>query len=605
MTDRVTGPSSGPPATPRHRQAIPWHRGMRVQVALGVSVLVALSLGAALLATTRVVTRRSMSLASENMEAARSAFYHLADSRAEFAAAQTRLITALPVFRAYMTDSRLASDAATLGAMADHYRLQLEAQFCILTDRTGLWTASPGWAAGQIPPAAMRSTIDGAVKGGARHDIVSIDNKLFLIVSEPARFAEEILGTLTVGYELNDAVAQELAEVTHCEVNLVAGDYVSGSSLDPTKRALLGARLAGRHFENHRGVSVAVERLSNVEYVTGVYPLFRDRAPDGRGGLILLQDWRPTQLFLDELRGDFLRGGLVIFAFALGGGFIFSERVTRPLKDIAEAAGEMADGNWAHQVPIRGSAEATTMATAFNAMGTNLCHWYEEAKDKSERLLVSYERFRSVTESARDAIVSADDRGAITFWNRSAGTIFGYSEAEALGGAFTRLIAEPHRQGYLDLVTVLGSGTDRSTPGWTIELTAVRKDGSEFPAEFSLSAWQSGEATSLTAVARDITARKRAEAQARRHDQEVQSQRLKTFRATMTTVHDIVNNFLASMQLIRLEAEGRLSEETLTLFDRLIQEAATELKVLGDLQTIREKEMVIGRGIEYQSSQTS
>ena len=69
---------------------------MRAQVALGVSVLVALSLGAALLATTRVVTRRSLSLASENLEAARSAFYHLADSRAEFAAAQTRLIRRSP-----------------------------------------------------------------------------------------------------------------------------------------------------------------------------------------------------------------------------------------------------------------------------------------------------------------------------------------------------------------------------------------------------------------------------------------------------------------------------------------------------------------------------
>ena len=165
------------------------------------------------------------------------------------------------------------------------------------------------------------------------------------------------------------------------------------------------------------------------------------------------------------------------------------------------------------------------------------------------------------------------------------------------------MIADPHRQDYLHAVTVLGSGTDRSALGRTIELTAVRKDGSEFPAEFSLSAWQSGEARSVTAVARDITERKQAEAQARRHDQEVQLQRLKTFRATMTTVHDIVNNFLANMQLIRLEAEGRLSDETLTLFDRLIQDTATELKVLGDLQTIREKEMVIGRGIEYQSSQ--
>ena len=84
----------------------------------------------------------------------------------------------------------------------------------------------------------------------------------------------------------------------------------------------------------------------------------------------------------------------------------------------------------------------------------------------------------------------------------------------------------------------------------------------------------------------------------------MEGQRLKIFRATMTTVQDIVNNFLSNMMLIRLEAEDRLSEETLALFDQLIQDAATELKLLGDLETIREKEMAIGTGIEYPRPQT-
>jgi hypothetical protein len=67
----------------------------------------------------------------------------------------------------------------------------------------------------------------------------------------------------------------------------------------------------------------------------------------------------------------------------------------------------------------------------------------------------------------------------------------------------------------------------------------------------------------------------------------------------MTTVHDIVNNFLGSMQLIRMEAEGRLSEETLTLFDQLILETASDLKVLGNLEVVRETAMVVGAGIEF------
>ena len=115
----------------------------------------------------------------------------------------------------------------------------------------------------------------------------------------------------------------------------------------------------------------------------------------------------------------------------------------------------------------------------------------------------------------------------------------------------------------------------------------------------------------------DVTERKRTEAELarvlaaqqaemllQRHNAEVEGQRLKIFRATMTTVQDIVNNFLSNMQLIRLEAEDHLSEETLALFDQLIQDAATELKLLGDLETIREKQMAIGTGIEYPRPQT-
>ncbi len=87
-----------------------------------------------------------------------------------------------------------------------------------------------------------------------------------------------------------------------------------------------------------------------------------------------------------------------------------------------------------------------------------------------------------------------------------------------------------------------------------------------------------------------------------RHHSEVEAQRLRVFRATMTTVHDLVNNFLANMQLIRLEAEDRLPQETLDLFDQLIQDNAAELRLLGELQVVREKEMAVGTGIEYRTA---
>ena len=76
--------------------------------------------------------------------------------------------------------------------------------------------------------------------GRSAYDIVPFEQSLYLIVSEPAMFADEVLGTITAGYKLDDRVASELARVTHCEVNLVcAGNRLCASSLPPALRAEL------------------------------------------------------------------------------------------------------------------------------------------------------------------------------------------------------------------------------------------------------------------------------------------------------------------------------------------------------------------------------
>lgn len=114
-----------------------------------------------------------------------------------------------------------------------------------------------------------------------------------------------------------------------------------------------------------------------------------------------------------------------------------------------------------------------------------------------ESLENSEERLRSVVETATDAIITADSGGNVVFWNRGAEGIFGYSAEEIVGKPLTVIMPtefhEAHREG---LARVVSSGEGKLL-GKTVEMTGLRKDGTEFPVELSLARWRTGEDVSL------------------------------------------------------------------------------------------------------------
>jgi signal transduction histidine kinase/CheY-like chemotaxis protein len=366
-------------------ERLPWHRRLEARVIGSVIVLVALSLAAILLATTRVVTARSLDRMAADLNAAQMAFHRLVSERAEFASAQSALVTALPVFRAHLTDTRLAQDVATVEAMADHYRQQLKATFAIVGDRDGRWIATSGWRAGAGPSSDVSAVVEQATAGQPARRFVATNDGLFLVVSESAAFADEVLGTLTVGYALDDELATSFAQVTGGEINFVAGDRLYASSLQPAERTALAAALAQEAWGARKGLG-SVRRVGTNEYAFAAFPLTLGTATGSEARLILLENWASVQGFLTQLRWRLLATGAVIFAVALGMGVFFSRRLARPLEDLATAAQDIAGGNWTRQLPVRGGAEEAVMAQAVNAMTTNLRHWYEEAKARDDQL---------------------------------------------------------------------------------------------------------------------------------------------------------------------------------------------------------------------------
>lgn len=134
-----------------------------------------------------------------------------------------------------------------------------------------------------------------------------------------------------------------------------------------------------------------------------------------------------------------------------------------------------------------------------------------ERKQAEEALVESEERFRSVAESASDAIISVDSHGNIIHWNKSAETIFGYSTDETVSKSLTLIIPEEFQQTHRAAINRIVSGGKPKIPGKMVEVTGLRKDGSEFPTELSLSSWKTGGKIFFTGIIRDITERKQAE----------------------------------------------------------------------------------------------
>ncbi len=128
----------------------------------------------------------------------------------------------------------------------------------------------------------------------------------------------------------------------------------------------------------------------------------------------------------------------------------------------------------------------------------------------------SEERYRSVSETAKDGIVTINQKMEIVAWNKGAENIFGFKLDEIIGQQLTMIIPS----GFVDLHKQAMReeagpkiGPDASL---VIEAMGERKNGEQFPAELNFSSWSTRDGFFMTSFVRDITSRKAAEAALRR-----------------------------------------------------------------------------------------
>ncbi|HXP84926.1 MAG TPA: PAS domain-containing sensor histidine kinase [Bryobacteraceae bacterium] len=213
-------------------------------------------------------------------------------------------------------------------------------------------------------------------------------------------------------------------------------------------------------------------------------------------------------------------------------------------------------------------------------------------------------RFQELLEAAPDAIVEIDEAGRIILLNRAAETTFGYSREELLGQPVEVLIPAEFRFSHVGHRAHYRHDPVRRPMGMQLQLEGVRKDGTRFPTEISLSPSTFGGEFRVTAIVRDITERK-AFAERLRSVQEIYlrelseaNRELELRNREVERANRLKSEFLTGMshelrtplhtiigfsELLAEETQGPLNEKQLRFVNHIHRDSLHLLELINDI----------------------
>jgi len=243
-----------------------------------------------------------------------------------------------------------------------------------------------------------------------------------------------------------------------------------------------------------------------------------------------------------------------------------------------------------------------TTAPLRSRLGSSACGVWDGTLDQDrmaeQRAEVRGEqRFQELLEAAPDGIMQVDAEGRIVLLNRVVERLFGYSRQELLGQPVEVLVPAAQRDKHMAHRDRYRERPATRPMGAALQLEGMRKDGSSFPVEISLSPAQSGEGFVVTAIIRDVTERKLAEDRLRAVQEQYTSE-LERQNREIERANQLKSEFLASMshelrtplhtiigfsELLGEELEGPLNEKQKRFLNHIHKDSLHLLELINDI----------------------
>ena len=358
---------------------------LRSRIFLASAVLAVLSIGVALYVVSGRVTREVERALQREAAANGTLVDQLRATRTQTLTAMAQLVADSPTIKAAVD----TNDPPTVQNVADGYQRQLNSNLVLVTHKSGRVLAIVGASLPTAEIVASQPEVRGALEGHESVSLLPQSSGVLQLVTVPIAIGltrPEILGTLSLGFLIDDAVAAQLKAMTGSDVAFGMDGHVLAATLPLENRGELGALLlpsSGLHQA----------RIGSVDYVVLQQRLSAGRDGDSPSG-------GPVALILrsrtEELAGlqaiQTALGVTAVFAVILATllSFAIARTITRPLAAITGAMRDVAaTGDLTRKIALHprrwDDEDARLLATTFNTLTDSVAQFQREASQK-ERL---------------------------------------------------------------------------------------------------------------------------------------------------------------------------------------------------------------------------